>query len=62
VYYGTSPGTYLQPLGSGISTGKATTYTTTGLVRGQTYFFVVTAVDSAANESQFSNEASKLIE
>jgi hypothetical protein len=61
VYYGTSSGNYLQLPGSGISVGSVTTYTLSGLTQGQTYFFAVTAVDSSANESGFSNEASKLI-
>jgi len=34
------------------------TYTDTGLRNGQIYFYVVTALDSAGNESAFSNEVS----
>jgi hypothetical protein len=34
---------------------------TSGIVRGQTYYFAVTAYDAAGNESAFSDEVSKLI-
>jgi glycosidase/fibronectin type 3 domain-containing protein len=37
-----------------------TDYTDTGLQNGRTYFYVVTALDAAGNESGWSNEASAL--
>ena len=39
--------------------GNATTYTATGLTSGTRYYFVVTAYDTANNESSFSNEVFK---
>ena len=59
VYYGTAPGVYLQPVGSGISVGNVTTFTVTGLTSGTRYYFVVTAFDTSNNESAFSNEVFK---
>jgi len=59
VYYGTAPGTYLQPLGQSLPAGNVTTYTVTGLSRGTRYYFAVTAVDAAGNESGFSQEVFK---
>ena len=59
VYYGTAPGTYLQPLGQGLST-VSTTYQMLGLSSQTTYYFVVTAYD-AQNESAYSNEVSSTI-
>jgi chitodextrinase len=59
VYYGTAPGTYLQPLGQGINAGNVTTYTVTGLSSGTRYYFAVTAYDTSNNESGFSNEVFK---
>jgi len=38
-----------------------TSYTATGLQVGQTYYFKITAVDTASNESEPSNEVSKSI-
>jgi hypothetical protein len=59
VYRGTASGTYGAPL---TTLPKMTTsYTTTGLLTGTTYFFVITAYDSSGNESIFSNEVSKSI-
>jgi hypothetical protein len=59
VYRGTASGTYGAPL---TTLPKATTnYTATGLQNGTTYFFVITAYDSAGNESTYSNEVSKSI-
>ena len=60
-YYGTASGNYLQPLGQGIDVGNATTYTLTGLTSGVTYYFAVTAYDTAGDESAYSAEASKAI-
>lgn len=59
VYRGTASGTYGAPLTTLLKT--ATSFTTTGLQTGTTYFFVITAYDSAGNESIFSNEVSKSI-
>jgi Viral BACON domain len=59
VYRGTASGTYGAPL---TTLPKTTTnYTVTGLQNGTTYFFVITAYDSAGNESTYSNEVSKSI-
>jgi hypothetical protein len=59
VYRGTASGTYGAPLTTLPKT--TTSYTATGLQTGTTYFFVITAYDSAGNESIFSNEVSKSI-
>lgn len=59
VYYGTAPGTYLQPYGQGISVGNVTTYTLMGLSSGIRYYFAVTTFDASGNESTYSNEAFK---
>ncbi|HVY07504.1 MAG TPA: LamG-like jellyroll fold domain-containing protein [Burkholderiales bacterium] len=59
LYYGTSPGVYQQAMGQGVNVGNVTTYTLAGLKSGTRYYFAVTAVDSANNESSFSNEAYK---
>jgi hypothetical protein len=59
VYRGTGSGTYGAPLATLPKT--TTNYTATGLQNGTTYFFVITAYDSAGNESTYSNEVSKSI-
>ena len=59
VYRGTASGTYGAPLATLPKT--TTSYIATGLQTGTTYFFVITAHDSAGNESTFSNEVSKSI-
>jgi chitodextrinase len=59
IYYGTAPGTYLQPIGQGIDVGNVTTYTVTGLGSGTRYYFAATAYDTSNNESTFSNEVFK---
>lgn len=59
VYVGTEPGNYLQPFGQGIDIGNVTTYTLMGLNSGMRYYFTVTTVDNAGNESVFSNEVFK---
>ena len=41
-----------------VMVGPATTATLSGLAPGQTYYFAATTVDSAGNESGFSNETS----
>jgi hypothetical protein len=55
LYTGTQPGTYGAP----ISVGTTTSYTVGNLTGGHTYYFSLTAVDSAGNESQYSSEVSK---
>jgi hypothetical protein len=59
VYRGTASGTY----GAAIATldRTVTSYVSSGLQAGTTYFFVITAVDNAGNESTYSNEVSKSI-
>ena len=54
VYYGTASGSYQGHLDAGLNT----TYTVANLPDGGTYFFAVTAYDSSAHESEYSNEAS----
>lgn len=61
VYYGTAPGVYLQQSGQGIAAGKVTTYTIQGLKSGTTYYFAVSAVNTANVESALSNEVSKVL-
>jgi hypothetical protein len=58
VYYGTSSHTYSQ----NINIGNVTTYTIDNLTEGVTYYFATTAYDTAGNESEYSNEASKTIQ
>ena len=61
VYYGTAPGVYLQPKGSGIPTGNVLGWTiSTGLNPGTLYYFAVTAYNDDG-ESAYSNEATKLM-
>jgi fibronectin type 3 domain-containing protein len=62
VYYGNTTGTYIQAFGSGIAAGYATSYSISGLTKGKTYYFAVTAVDAVGNESGFSNEAVKVVQ
>lgn len=54
VYYGIASGTYGNP----ISVGNVTAYTLTSLTVGQTYYIVLTAIDTSNNESGYSNEVS----
>lgn len=58
IYIGTASGTYDAP-GSAFETGKVTSYTVSNLPKGQTYFFAISAYDSAGNESALSAEVSK---
>lgn len=60
IYLGTSSGNYTAS-GSPTVIGKITSYTVTGLQRNTTYFFALSAYDSAGNESAFSAEVSKSI-
>lgn len=57
VYFGTTSRTYGAP----IILGKVTTYTVTGLTPGVTYYFAVTAYNTAGLESGYSNEVSATI-
>jgi chitodextrinase len=60
VYYGTAPGTYLQPKGAGLPVAaNVTTFTVTGLSSGTRYYFAVTAFDALNNESVYSSEVIK---
>ncbi len=59
VYRGTSSGTYGAPIAT--LQGNITSYVATGLEIGTTYYFAVTAYDTAGNESLYSNEVSKSI-
>jgi hypothetical protein len=58
VYVGTASGTYSFP-GSAFLTGIVTSFTVSNLPKGQTYFFAISAYDSAGNESVLSAESSK---
>lgn len=60
IYVGTASGTYSYP-GSAFVTGTVTTYTVSNLPKDQTYFFAMTAYDSAGNESPLSAEVSKTL-
>ena len=57
VYMGTQSGAYGAP----VSVGTATTYTVGKLIGGTTYYFTVTALNSAGAESLHSSEVSKPI-
>ena len=54
VYYGTASRNYRYS----IDVGNVTTCTLPGLTQGVTYYIVITAYDSAKNESAYSNEVS----
>ena len=65
VYYGSAARTGTDPkvcstcgYATKVQVGKVTTYTITGLTLGTTYWISVTAVDTSANESAFSNQVS----
>jgi fibronectin type 3 domain-containing protein len=62
VYYGLASGSYLQAKGAGISVERVETHVVTGLSTGTHYYFAVTAVDASGNESDYSNEASKVVQ
>lgn len=57
VYYGISSGNYTVS----IDVGNVTTYKIDDLSPG-TYYFAVTAYDTSGNESDYSNEVSKVIQ
>ena len=57
VYVGLASGEYGPP----INAGSLTTLQVTSLALGQTYFFVVTAVNTSNMESGYSNEVTKSI-
>ena len=52
LYYGTSSGNYPNV----IDVGNQVTYTVTGLIPGETYYFSVTAYNTSGYESDYSNE------
>ena len=58
IYVSRSRGSYGAPI---TSIGKTTSFTATGLSIGVTYYFVVTAYDTAGNESSYSGEVSKYV-
>jgi hypothetical protein len=60
VYIGTASGRYTYP-GSPVTVGNVHTYTVANLPYGTTYFFAISAYDSAGNESLLSTEVSKSI-
>ncbi|MEP6933705.1 MAG: fibronectin type III domain-containing protein [Nitrospirota bacterium] len=60
VYVGTTSDTYNFP-GSVFVTGNVTSYTVSNLPKNQTYFFAISAYDSAGNESPLSAEVSRSI-
>jgi fibronectin type 3 domain-containing protein len=62
LYYGNRSRNYAQAFGSGVQVGNSTQFTVSGLPVGTTYYFSVTAVDTAGNESAYSNEAIKLVQ
>jgi hypothetical protein len=53
LYYGRASGSY----DSVVNTGNLSSYTLSGLLDGATYYFSLTAIDTAGLESGFSNEA-----
>jgi fibronectin type 3 domain-containing protein len=61
VYYGTSSRAYLQTKGAGLDSTGETDFVVTNLQAGRTYYFAVTAYDASGNESDYSSEASKVV-
>jgi len=58
VYRGTSSGVYTS---SDLVAAGTTSLNVLGLVEGNRYWFVVTAVDTSSNESTQSSEVTKMI-
>ncbi len=58
LYIGTASGIY-NVAGSPFSINNATNSTAFNLLKGQTYFFALSALDTAGNESVLSAEISK---
>ena len=56
IHYGTSPGSYTNV----IDVGNVTSYTVSGLIEGQAYYFSVTAYDTAHLESEYADEIALL--
>lgn len=61
VHQSTRPGEMYAGYTAVIDVGLTTTYTVMGLLKGQTYYFAVTAYDTAGNESEYSNEVWKAL-
>jgi hypothetical protein len=61
VYYGTTSRNYQQALGSGIYAAPSKETVVLNLTQGATYYFAVTAIDAAGQESAYSAEDTKLI-
>ncbi|MCX6634436.1 MAG: fibronectin type III domain-containing protein [Acidobacteria bacterium] len=59
VYRGTASGGPYTKLNSSLATG--TSYVDTTVLAGQTYYYVVTAVDASNNSSVYSNEAQAVV-
>ena len=60
VYYGTSSGSYLAPIN--VAANQTTcTVSSSYFQPGQMYYFAVTAYDDAGNQSDYSNQVSKMI-
>src|SRR2546422_1973187 len=57
LYYGLSSGSYQLS----VDVGNQTSYTLSGLLEGQIYYFAATAYNLSGSESGFSNEVSKAI-
>lgn len=58
VYYGTAPGSYSND----VDAGKVTSYTVNDLAAGSTYYFAVTAYNSAGKESSYSTQVTKTMQ